>query len=315
MGLQVEIWDETIQEKLLQDNSFLNHVADVSSDNIINGKIVHLPQAGAPSKVVKNRSTLPATVQQRKDTEVLYMIDEYTTDPVHITNADTKELSYDKRRSILDQDVSGLSEEVAEGMLTNFVVSPIGDNKALPKSKIITTDSTIIVDATVAGATGKRKAYSLKDFQTMRTLFVKERAWQEGQMFALLTPDAIAQMFPAESPTTATYMQAASETERRAGIIYKVQGWSIMERSTVYILGEDKEFKAFGAVNDETDSEGCLFWNKNMLEKAIGTTEAFERIGDPTYYGDIYSFLVRCGGRARRKEYEGVGILMQAMSV
>ena len=149
----------------------------------------------------------------------------------------------------------------------------------------------------------------------MRTLFVKERAWQEGQMFALLTPDAIAQMFPAESPTTATYMQAASETERRAGIIYKVQGWSIMERSTVYILGEDKEFKAFGAVNDETDSEGCLFWNKNMLEKAIGTTEAFERIGDPTYYGDIYSFLVRCGGRARRKEHEGVGILMQAMSV
>jgi len=315
MGLQVEIWSETIQEKLLQDNAFLQHVSDVSSDNIINGKIVHLPQAGAPSKVVKNRATLPATVQQRKDTEVLYLIDEYTTDPVHISNADTKELSYDKRRSILDQDVAGLSEEVAEGMLTNFVVSPVGDNKTLPKSSILLTDSKTIVDVTVPGATGKRKAFSLVDLQKMRTHFVKQKAWTEGKMFALLTADAIAQMFPADSAITATYMQATSEDERRAGIIYKVQGWQIMERSSVYVLGEDKTFKAFGAVADANDSDGCLFWNELMLEKAIGTTEAFEDIGNPVYYGDIYSFLVRCGGRARRKDYEGVAVLQQALSV
>ncbi|MHC5309130.1 hypothetical protein ACYSNM_03465 [Myroides sp. LJL116] len=315
MGLQVEVWAETIQEKLLEDNSFLNHVSDVSSDNIINGRIVHLPQAGAPSKVVKNRSSLPAQVQERKDSEVLYQIDEYTTDPVRISNADTKELSYEKRRSILDQDVANLSEEVAEGMLTNFVVSPVGDSKELPKSNIILTDSSIIVDATLSGATGKRKAYSLKDLQTMKTFMMKQKAWTEGKMFALLTPDAVAQMFPADSPTTATYMQATSEAERRAGVIYKVQGWQILERSSVYILGEDKTFKAFGSVNEANDSEGCLFWNSLTLEKAIGTTEAFENIGDPTYYGDIYSFLVRCGGRARRKGYEGVGVLMQAMSV
>ena len=78
----------------------------------------------------KNRQTLPAQVKQRKDAEVLYVIDEYTTDPIHISNADTKELSYVE--ASLDQDVENLSEEVAEGMLTNMVVSPIGDNKELP---------------------------------------------------------------------------------------------------------------------------------------------------------------------------------------
>lgn len=314
MALQVEIWAETIQEKLLQDNSFLKNVADVSSDHIINGTIVHLPQAGDPSKVVKNRTTLPAAVQQRTDSEVLYKIDEYTTDPVHIKNADTKELSYDKRRSILDQDIANLSEEVAEGMLTNFVVSPVGSNATLPTGNIILTTGDAI-DATVAGATGKRKAYSLTDLQTMRTKFVKDKVWSEGNMYALLTADAIAQLFPANSSITATYMQATSEAERRAGVIYKVQGWQIMERSSVYVMDSGtKGFKAFGAVGEATDSEGNLFWNKNMLEKAIGTTEAFERIGDPTYYGDIYSFLVRCGGRARRKNYEGVAVLMQAPS-
>ncbi|MFX1715427.1 hypothetical protein JZ949_10240, partial [Riemerella anatipestifer] len=76
--------------------------------------------------------TLPAEVKKRTDGEVLYKIDEYTTDPIYIPHAETVELSYDKRRSVLDQDVANLSEEVAEGMLTNMVVSPVGDNKTLP---------------------------------------------------------------------------------------------------------------------------------------------------------------------------------------
>lgn len=312
MGLQIEIWHESVQEKLREDNSFLQHIADVSSDNIINGAIVHIPQAGEPSQVVKNRQSLPAEVKMRKDSEVLYKIDEYTTDPVHIINAEEKELSYDKRRSVLDQDLANLSDSVAEGMLTNMIVSPIGENKELPQTQIILTTGAE-VDATLTGATGRRKSYSIKDLQRMRKLFVDQKAWQEGQMYALLSSEAIVQMFPADSQLTATYMQMVSEKERRAGVIYKVQGWNILERSSVYTMkGGTKEFKAFGAVGEATDCEGNLFWNKNMVEKAIGKTEAFDRKGDPQYYGDVYSFLVRMGGRARRKDYKGVGVLMQA---
>ena len=40
--------------------------------------------------------------------------------------------------------------------------------------------------------------------------------------------------------------------------------------------------------------------------------ETFDRERDPQYYGDIYSFLVRMGGRAKRADYAGVGVLMQA---
>lgn len=311
MGLQVEIWAKAIQEKLHEDNSFLNHIASVSESNILNGKVVHLPQAGEPSKVVKNRSTLPAVVKLRQDTEILYSIDEYTTDPVRIPHADTVELSYDKRRSVLDQDIANLSEEVAEGMLTNMVVSPVGDNNALPKTHILETTGEA-VSATADSATGNRKAFALTDLQKMQTFMRKQKAWSEGNMYALLPAEAVAQLFPANSQLTATYMQATSEAERRIGILYKVQGWNILVRSSVYTLGADKSFKAFGAIGTATDCEGALFWNKNMAEKAIGATKAFENIGDPTYYGDIYSFLVRVGGRARRKGYEGVAVLKQA---
>lgn len=311
MGLQVEIWQRTIEEKLLQDNSFLNHIANVDESNILDGKIVHIPQAGAPSAVVKNRTVFPAAISKRTDGEVLYSIDEYTTDPVRIPNADTVELSYDKRRSVLDQDIANLSEEVAEGMLTNFVAASVGDNATLPAGNIIKTDSVTAVAPATAGATGTRKAYQIADLQKMRNFMVYAKAWSEGNMFALITPEAAVQMFPADSAITASYMAAASEAERRAGIIYKAQGWNIMIRSSAYQLAADKTIKAFGAVTATDDCEGSFFWNKNMLEKAIGKTQALGREKDPQYYGDIYSFLVRMGGRARRKNFEGVAILMQ----
>lgn len=317
MALEVEIWHNTILEKLLQDNTFLQHISDVSEDHIVNGTIVHIPQAGAPSKVTKNRTLLPAVVAERKDSEILYKIDEYTTDPVRISNADTVELSYDKRRSILDQDIANLSEEVATGMLTNMVISPVGDNKELPEGNILLTEGKDVDVINFNGSgTVKRKAYSLNDLQRMRVKFRAQNAWTEGQMYCLLTAEAIAEMFPVDSMLTATYMNAATEQERRAGILYKAQGWSIMERSSVYVMNSGtKQFKAFGAVGEATDTDGNLFWNKLMAEKAIGTTQAFDDIGNPVYYGDIYSFLVRAGGRARRKEYEGVNVLMQAAGV
>ncbi len=311
MPLEREIWEGTVQEKLVEDNSWLQAVSDVEDSSIVNGRIVHIPQAGAPSKVEKNRQTLPAQVKQRKDAEVLYVIDEYTTDPIHISNADTKELSYDKRRSILDQDVENLSEEVAEGMLTNFVVSPIGDNKELPKDHILFTTGDL-VDASADNATGKRKAESLNDLQTMRVFFKRKKAWTESQMICLLSAAAEARLFPANSMLTATYMAAVTEEERRSGVMYKVQGWKIFSRSSVYTLSPDKTFKAFGGIGEATDCEGSLFWNKTKVEKAFGTMETFDRERDPQYYGDIYSFLVRMGGRAKRADYAGVGVLMQA---
>ncbi|MBT0527122.1 hypothetical protein PG310_10765 [Riemerella anatipestifer] len=311
MPLEKEIWKSTIEEKLKQDNSFLNHISDVSDSNIINGKIVHIPQAGAPSKVVKNRTTLPAEVKKRTDGEVLYKIDEYTTDPIYIPHAETVELSYDKRRSVLDQDVANLSEEVAEGMLTNMVVSPVGDNKTLPTKNILETTGTATT-VLLEGATGNRKKWTLSDLQRMQNLIRFQKAWQEGQMYALLPANAILDLFPADSQLTATYMQSVTEEERRLGVMFKVQGFNIMLRSSVFTMTASKEFKAFGAVVDNTDSEAGIFWNKFMVEKAFGDIETFDREKDPQYYGDIYSFLVRMGGRAKRKDFEGVAVLKQA---
>lgn len=58
MAVQKEIWQDTIIEGLFADNSFLSKA--VNDDMYVNmGKKVHIPNAGAPSGVEVNRTTLP----------------------------------------------------------------------------------------------------------------------------------------------------------------------------------------------------------------------------------------------------------------
>lgn len=308
MAVQVEIWQNHIEEQIFKDNSFLLNSFN-AGDNVLNGKVVHIPQSGGSGGVVKNRTTLPATVRKRTDTDVVYAIDEFTTDPVLIPNADTYELSYDKRQSVLGEDMNKLSLIVAEEMLYNWVNSPLNAS-SLPAAAIFKTTGAARL-ATAPSATGNRKKAALTDLQTMGTYLRRNNRWFEGKMYALLTPQMQADLFPADSVVTATYMQSVTEEERRAGVMYKVQGWKIMNRSSVLITSAAFAIKAPGAASAVGDNEASLFWYDQAVERAVGTTEMFAQERAPEYYGDLYSFLVRIGGRARRANYEGIAVLTE----
>ncbi|WP_255584618.1 hypothetical protein [Zunongwangia sp. SCSIO 43204] len=313
MAIQVQIWENHIEQEIFKDNTFLrmSHNAD---DNVINSRAVHIPQSGGSGNVVKNRTNLPASVRKRNDTDVIYLLDEYTTDPVFIPNADTKELSYDKRNSALGEDRDKIVETVAEETIYNWLHSPVFESygaTSLPAGNVLQTTGAEVI-ATAPGATGNRKAASIADLQRMQTYFRQNKRWFEGQMYCLLSPADLATMFPADSVLTATYMQNVTEKERREGVILKAQGWNIMTRNSVAYVADDGTIKAPGAVGAATDDEASMFWYKDAVEFAMGGVEAFENLRDPQYYGDIYSFLVRSGGRARRAGYEGIALLKQA---
>jgi hypothetical protein len=270
---------------------------------VLMGKVVHIPQSGNPSAVVKNRTDLPATVTKRADTDVTYALDEFTTDPRLIPNADTVELSYDKRDSVTGEDKKALSDVVAEEALYTWA-------NGLPTASILTTKGAA-VEASAEAATGERGAASRTDLQKMRTLLMKQKKWKEGQMYALIPSSMLAQMFPANDVVTATYAQNLTEEERRNGVVYKANGWHVMERGTVLRYATNGTLKAQGAAGAATDNEGAFFWEKNSLERALGEIKMYQDEGNPLYYGDIYSFLVRFGGRRRRADNKGVAVLVQ----
>lgn len=312
MAIQVQIWQNHIEEEIFKDNSFLrySHNADA---NVINSKVVHIPQSGGSGNVVKNRSSLPATVRKRTDTDVIYLLDEYTTDPVLITSADKHELSYEKRSSVLGEDQDKLVQTVAEETLQNWVRTPAYGTYAaseLPADRVFETSGDNIA-ATASGASGSRKAATLADLQKIKTRMMRENKWVEGKMYGLLTPDMEAELFPPGTTATATYMQSATEEERRKGVIYKVQGFKLMTRSSVFRLLADGSVLPPEALGSATDDEASLFWYEKSVEYAFGGVQAFQDQGKPEYYGDVYSFLARSGGRARRRDYLGIALLKQ----
>jgi len=316
MAVQKEIWQNHIEEEIFKDNGFLKRAYQVEKEHI-NGKAVHIPQSGGSGNVVKNRSSFPASVRDRTDTDVIYLIDSYTTDPVRIPNVDNYQLSYDKRNSVLGEDRDKLVQQVAEWMLVNWITTPAYgaySASSIPQSRILNTTGEAVA-AGGDGQTGLRKATTLTDLQSMRTKFKRENKWFEGKMHALLTPSMEAELFPPDKDYIATYMNGVSKEEKEAGVIAKVQGWKIWSRSSVFLLDDTDAFKTPGEVAAATDNDAALFWYEKSVEYAMGDIDFFEDLGAPAYYGDVFSMEIFTGGRSRRNDYKGIGILRQVTTV
>lgn len=312
-SIQKEIWLGDIEEAIFKDNSFIKKSKDVSGD-VLGGKVVHHPQSGGPGNIVKNRTSLPASVRQRTDTINTYALDEYTSDPLFIPNADTIQLSYNKRDSAIGEDKLKLQQEVAENMLYSWTYG-------LPSQRVLRTlgvkedGSDDFVPATAPGATGTRRATRVTDLQIGRTFLGNENRFFSTNMNALVPTNLTAQLFPANSLVTTTAMASVSEQERRNGLMYRAQGFDITERSSVVIVDANGNLKAPGAASDPTDSEGILLWWGMAVEQAMGFMDFFEKLGDPQYYGDIYSFIIYMGGAACRTNKEGIIVLAPGLTV
>ncbi|TAN18822.1 MAG: hypothetical protein EPN37_04480 [Chitinophagaceae bacterium] len=297
-GIQKEIWENDIVANLFKNNQFLNFAFN-ADQYVVQGKIVHIPNAGATPNVVKNRGTLPATVAQRTDVDITYPLDEYTSDPILIPHADTVELSYDKRQSVTGEAQSKLRQEVAENMLVDW---------AAPTANVVVTTGGAVL-ATAPAATGNRALITLQDLQSAMTKMNLADVQMENR-YALFDAHMYDQFI---AQLTATqYRDFSKSYDPATGILGALFGFKIMMRSSVLIYDATNTVKPYGAAGATTDNEAVLCWQQNSVERALGEVVFYERVDDPTYYGDIYSFLLRMGGRIRRNDTQGVVAIVQA---
>lgn len=322
MAVTPEIWTDYIVENLFKNNEFLLDSID-ESQYVLQGSVVHVPQAGAPSRVKRNRTQLPATITRRTDVDVTYALDEFTTDPRFIPEADKAELSYDKMDSCMNEDMSYMSQVVADTMLYNW-----------RPQYFIKASKTKSSDFLIHG-TGVRTGVCVDDFVKAKEVFNKWGIPKEdrhvvlnSEMYAQLCADV--RNATNENLMTAVY-------DNKTGRLEKLEGFMIHERATVMLASnstlsavsgkpylkwtstdltyspedyEDIEMGETSAAN--TACAIGLFWQKSMVRRAMGDTKMFENMGDPTYYGDVYSFLKRAGGRKSRGDGKGVlGIIQE----
>lgn len=300
MGLEKEIWLADIQANLFKDNQFLTRSTDHGTF-VLSGKIVYLPQAGAKATVKKNRTELPATVTRRTDSVISYALDEFTTDPVHIPNIDTVQLSYDKRQSVLMEHQMALNELVAEEMLFNW-------RPEAAKQFIKTSGQA--APATAPAGTGNRKIVTANDIKAIATAMNKQNISKVNRV-GLLTSEMYGQLMDDPMLKNRDFSREADYVN---GVVVRLFGIDLMERSSVLLANDAATpvVKAQDAAGAATDNEVSLFWVPTSVARAQGTIDMFERPNDPQYYGDIYSFLVMMGGRKTRANGEGVFGLVQA---
>lgn len=301
MALNKEIWLSSVVENLFPDNSFA--VKSVDDSAFVNHKTVHVPNAGAPSGVVVNRAFSAkggnAGTAQRTDTDLNYNIDELTTNPVHIEDIEKVELSYDKRNSVLANDKAQLQDAAAQNLLYKWFVGA---------NAVSTTGSART--AHTPSATGNRAAITKADVMTVMTQFNKDDIPQDGRYLLL---DAVMYADLMNSLTNNEYHAFVASADAQKGILGSLYGFNIMLRSKVLrVAGTSgnalKEWTSNGAAGDLAVG---LAWQKDCVSRAIGEAKMFTAENTPEYYGDVYSFLLRTGGKYRRYDTKGVAPIFE----
>lgn len=294
MALSKEIWIESIVGNLFADNTFMGRSIDHSA--FVNNLTVHVPNAGSAPTVSKNRAVFPATVGQREDSDLNYSIDEFTTDPFRISNAESVELSYDKRESLVAASRAALQDAVAEEIIKSWVPSSF--------AKVLTTGDAVA--AHLPSETNNRKAVTKADILAVKKLFDKNNIPQEGRCF-LMDYEMYNQLLSALTESQANAFLASADAQR--GIVGKLYGFDFYLRSCV--LRTNAAGTAITSGTTATDSAGALAWQQSCVSRALGDTELFEEEKSPSYYGDVVSALVRAGGSYVRTDKKGVVVLAQ----
>lgn len=299
MGLHKEIWLETLVEDFFPDDSFSSK--SINDNEHVNYNRVHIPNAGKPSNVRTNGVGPAENITQRIDDDLEYGMDKLQTEPRKIEHAETKELSYDKRKSALAQDRLELQRVAHVNILHRWAKEP---------GAIIFTTGKAVAPHTYDGATGKRKAITRADVLSIMTEFNKQELPAEGR-YLLLDAEMYTELLEDLSESAKSIFYASANVQK--GILGSLYGVNIMMRSSVLRIKADGETLIDSEdVHEATECAAALAWHESCVSRALGEIKMFGNTDDPVHYGDIFSFEMRVGGSRRRIDKKGIIILAQA---
>ncbi|NOS94545.1 MAG: hypothetical protein HOP30_21755 [Cyclobacteriaceae bacterium] len=303
MAVQSEFWTNYIIDRLYKDNQFLNYA--FSDDQYVvggkKGKIVHIQNPGTKPVVVKNRAVFPGVAVQRTDNDITYTLDAYTTDPTHIVAADLMEISYPKIESVFGDHAGYLVETVADDMILKWLASIAAPN-------IIATTGPASSTNNVTGQVGTRKGMVAADLKSIQKRMNLDNVPKKDR-YVLLESNMLDEL--TESLNITQNRDFSEAYDAKAGVVGQLYGFKVMERSNVAIASSADAIAALGAAVGATDNVVSIAWQKDCVARALGDRKFFENKDDALYYGDVYSALLRAGGRRRRTDNTGVVALIK----
>lgn len=301
MAVQVEFWQDQFAENLFKfGNEFLQYA--VSADKyVLGGKVVHIPQAGSVPSVTKNRSTWPVTVSRRSDTDVTYALDDFSTDGTHIPEIEKMENSLDKASSVIKDHFGVLLDRIADEILYKWSTST--------SAQIVRTTGTAVATNLAPSATGTRKKLLKEDL--LQAGKILDQSKFKGKKIAVVPTAMYYELLEDEDFVNSSNVHVENAANPAMAEVRMWAGFTIMHRVDTTIYDNTPAPKAPGATAAATDNQAVICYIDQAVERAKGDIKFFETLGDASYQGDIYSALIKGGGRIRRNDGAGVAAIVQ----
>ena len=311
MALQKEIWIQDIQETLNQNAAFLPYSVDDSS--YIAFKTVHIPQSGANPNIKVNPSSFPLAISERTDTDLTYSMRQYALEPTLITNIDELQVSYDKRQSVIGQQMSTLTE-----IIGNYVAN----SWAAGGSANIIRTTGASGGALAPSATGARKLVTLQDINNMAKKLDNDNMPRDNR-YLLMNVDMFWELMLISDVLRASYNGFQGQPNViQTGVVAMLSGFKIMIRPTVAIYDNTSTPVLKSLTNGyytgaASDNLACIAWHSSVVSRALGSmTPMYDSgsngNGKPEYLGSIFNMEVMLGSAIRRSDKKGVAALVQA---
>lgn len=303
-GLYTEIFSADIQKNLYPDNAFYKNSKDDSA--FVNNDVVNLPQSGSKPNVQIDRSVLPAPVTKRTDSSVSYTLQEFTTDPIHIGDSEELILNYNKRANILEDHILKMNEEIADNF-ANTWFSGLDTTNA-----VVRTSGSNRTSGYAPSATGTRKMLAINDIINALNILDRMDIIQNGRI--LLIPAS----FKADIQKDDKFSSADKwgSPNLPSGAIGSILGVPVFIRSKVGVFNSgattSKGIGSTAASGASDDNEAALLWHPMMVRRAEGSIKVYEDLNNPTYYGSIFSAMVRAGGRVAREDKKGLVAIVES---
>jgi len=305
MALIKEIWVNQVVETLNQDAAFLP--ASVDHSQYVAFGTVHIPQSGANPTVLVNPTSLPLTIAPRVDADRTYSMTRYALEPTLIDNLDAIQVSYDKKNSVIGQQISTLVERVGTQVAYSW--------SATGALNIVETTGTAGTSL-APGATGTRKAVTLIDIANLAKKMDKDNVPRMGRKL-LMNADMFWELFTISEVVRASYNGFQTSTIA-TGVVAQLFGFEIMMRPTVSIYAKTATVPtAPGTATVASDRLACIAWHPTTVSRALGSMNPMYDQGDngngkPEYLGSIFNMEVLLGSAILRADMKGVCALVQA---
>lgn len=298
MAVQKEIWVRDISEKLFEGIEFANRSMNHAS--YIEGKTVHVPQAGAAPSITKDRNSFPASIAQRTDTDLTYTMGEFTTDPILIRDIEEIQTEYDKRQSVLRAHVEVLNERLGKEILNSWAGS---------LTNTVATSGSDSANALPPSATGTRKAMTATDVRKLALEMDQQNVPDSGRVLVL----PAAMYYELFDDTALINRNIMGRETLPTGVIDRLFGFDIYVRNTVNVLTSGGNLKAVTTAGAVGDLFAGLAYHPSFVAKALGSIKVFTDDDKPEYYGSVMSAMVMLGASKMYTAETGIVTLKQTV--